>query len=89
MEWIKIDISSIEKEKETIQENKDNLTSYFSKNHDITLEQIYIDFLLSPADLPHVEFILAELVKEGAITKSVSMNHFEYESKEKSKEIGM
>jgi len=62
---------------------KEKLKDYLKDKFDVIIDQIFIDLKLVANDLPKLEFYLDELIKEGWIKKSSSLDHFEYDPGEK------
>ena len=64
-----------------IKEFKNKIVEYFKGIYcyDVTLLQLLKDLKLDIKDLDKLEFCLGELVNEGWVKKSSSMNHYEYD----------
>lgn len=63
-----------------IEEFKKKLINYFKKPHfDVTLTILIKDLGLNMKNLDFVQFCLDELVNESWITKSSSLDHYEYD----------
>ncbi len=73
-----------ETEKKEIQELKDKIVEYFKGNHfDVSLSELMKDLNVSMENLDFFEYCLSELVEEGWVEKSSSMNHNEFDPGEK------
>jgi len=65
--------------KTEIKDFKQKLIDYFKKpSFDVTLNQLVKYFKLSSEELNSLQFCVDELVKEGFVNKSSSLDHYEY-----------
>lgn len=73
-----------EQEKKDMQELKDKIVEYFKNNHfDVSLSELMKDMNIPIEKLDFLEYCLSELVEEGWVEKSASMNHNEFDPGEK------